>query len=1228
MGKRNRPKSNGQPHEPAEDQEDVVNRVIEALHTHNHTGDADAQKKKSQQGRQCRQDAYCIQRLGMENVQIWFNDMHFRRCIYEWREAPDFRPPNAKMDIQAIMNCLQRLFITMQITPYEYTDATELTQLLKLDNEQHDVQEFSILFFDALDRNARLHPNGAKVNQLLHERFEGKTRQIISCKCGKRSTSDTMFRSLQLHINDLTDYRCDVCGKQGDVQRATECVSVPPILMLQLNRYSIDMQGRSKKITSPIQDADPDSKFELVAVMIHEGASSNCGHYYDMIKDPITNTWFSYNDREVSECQKTPGKGCYALIYRKREAEEDVVTLDSEKAAVDLMEVLSLAPQEVVQELEAKLSAKFQDESREGNRSHEIWSSCIDLRHHYLEHMWKVLAVHNGQLIVKDPRSVALLPTDFLLEIQKKEINAVQTMKDLDSLLNGKQPKAGADADDDAQFIVEAIERLGPHNPDEETDEEYTVRLSEMTAVIREERQTSDRLMSAQIRANSTTEPPDDEQLRALYTMEPLGEVRMELCRHGKVDVEHLKTGKVKCVTRKAAEKLLEHYRVGVRLEREGENGDASQPNGHQRESEGLMTGEDLCHQCIELAHKEEEFKRELNNRDQMAQAIIKRFPTKATHVEYPTSDAFYVSRDQLKNYRKMAIQEMNYQKTRGAGPPMMLVFSPKYAAVEEDSPAVNGVEEEGDPDTSIEVPQQKRRRIESTSTNGDEPRQPRSAISKYASSSSASPSPPATIREEEEPKEEKAATLNGHLKGGDASQSEEMDVEPAAENGVQAEANGMDVSRSKSEKPADETENGELAEDVTMEDDESPTPSDPAPSVDARSKKSPSTDDEKEDAELEIVGEVLRTTPPVVFNEKLVCKHGGLDCNAKKVWVFAEEWNELINGKFEKVHTFPVQTDECKECIEQNETDESKKTDCANKIAQLNHTVMKTFRNPDRRFGASDEYRMALCSKFLYRFKNALKVRASQVPRVCQECLLCSKHKRPFMLFQEPTDNSEELKRLDEAAAEVSGTTSLFTDGTLPTNSSYEKRSVGPVPITENEWLRLQAEYSQVCGDEEWSEPVIFEDGAFKDFCVECNEEFNSLVHKARCSYPQGAPIFVKLQKDDEDDGLKPSSSRGITSTRRATQKNVYRFHLSSDATVRDLKLKLYEKTRQTPSDQLICLGERALEDKQKLGEAGVYGNNEDAPLILIAQQHVEVKETERKLEKGFRDTALSTFV
>lgn len=58
--------------------------------------------------------------------------------------------------------------------------------------------------------------------------------------------------------------------------------------------------GRKKKIHSPLQYPRVlqlgNAKYDICAVMIHEGPNADCGHYYDLIKHPGTGQWFTYND--------------------------------------------------------------------------------------------------------------------------------------------------------------------------------------------------------------------------------------------------------------------------------------------------------------------------------------------------------------------------------------------------------------------------------------------------------------------------------------------------------------------------------------------------------------------------------------------------------------------------------------------------------------------------------------------------------------------------------------------------------------------------------------------------------------------------------------------------------------------------------------------------------------------------------------------------------------------
>lgn len=54
----------------------------------------------------------------------------------------------------------------------ETTDAKEFCQLLRLDNQQQDVQEFHTLFFDTIEKNLLFHPNGEKIQASIRQLFQ------------------------------------------------------------------------------------------------------------------------------------------------------------------------------------------------------------------------------------------------------------------------------------------------------------------------------------------------------------------------------------------------------------------------------------------------------------------------------------------------------------------------------------------------------------------------------------------------------------------------------------------------------------------------------------------------------------------------------------------------------------------------------------------------------------------------------------------------------------------------------------------------------------------------------------------------------------------------------------------------------------------------------------------------------------------------------------------------
>lgn len=79
------------------------------------------------------------------------------------------------------------------------------------------------------------------------------------------------------------------------------------------NKWSVkkNFSKEMKKITAPIEytrtmqervfkpHSETNLTYNLVAVLIHQGTSTKCGHYYDVIKYPHNNLWYTFNDKVI-----------------------------------------------------------------------------------------------------------------------------------------------------------------------------------------------------------------------------------------------------------------------------------------------------------------------------------------------------------------------------------------------------------------------------------------------------------------------------------------------------------------------------------------------------------------------------------------------------------------------------------------------------------------------------------------------------------------------------------------------------------------------------------------------------------------------------------------------------------------------------------------------------------------------------------------------------------------
>uniref|UniRef100_A0A915NQX7 Ubiquitin-like domain-containing protein n=1 Tax=Meloidogyne floridensis TaxID=298350 RepID=A0A915NQX7_9BILA len=358
-------------------------------------------------------------------------------------------------------------------------------------------------------------------------------------------------------------------------------------------------------------------------------------------------------------------------------------------------------------------------------------------------------------------------------------------------------------------------------------------------------------------------------------------------------------------------------------------------------------------------------------------------------------------------------------------------------------------------------------------------------------------------------------------------------------------------------------------------------------------------------------VTEIPDDVPTTIrFNEDLLCKHGRLSYKPKRAWLTKDEWGVLKSNFMEFTSPFLCSSQECPDCIEESITylllvyflgkilSEVRQSNL-DQLQKLLNEINPLLKNILNRKWTLEElgltYKFMLCSDFHSKMKNitnrSKQKQVVEIPRICQDCILCQ-HGRPYLPLM-PSENQEESTLFDQVL-----------DAGLDQQKQSKKQPNG-VPLMEYEWQQLVAAYNKHVPEQIEPNPILFQE--------DDDESEEQLLAKA--SGPG-------------------TSSSSYTTRRMAMRTNMFKFKMRSTETITDLKLQLMQKTKQSPNDQLLYLNNKALESDQTLEAARVAANNFDNPLVLIVQQRrVEDLDTStgstntatRQLEKGFRDTALS---
>lgn len=249
----------------------------------------------------------------------------------------------------------------------------------------HDAQEFLRYFLEALHKSClpkslqgdhvfrKIHPITASTTYIGHLFCGFFLSRIICSSCRYTSNTYDPFMDIPLDIMGVSNlenalklftkteylkgenrYICPKCNQRSDASKQLLIERLPPLLTIQLKRFSYVAHGSRKpnKAISFSETLDlepflasgshsnhaasssPPSSYvyKLWAVVCHAGSTLSCGHYYTYAKS-IDNKWYCFNDEYVKPARienvLNENFKAYLLFYYRSEFNRDDLLRDS-----------------------------------------------------------------------------------------------------------------------------------------------------------------------------------------------------------------------------------------------------------------------------------------------------------------------------------------------------------------------------------------------------------------------------------------------------------------------------------------------------------------------------------------------------------------------------------------------------------------------------------------------------------------------------------------------------------------------------------------------------------------------------------------------------------------------------------------------------------------------------------------------------------------------------------
>uniref|UniRef100_A0A8R1HVP6 ubiquitinyl hydrolase 1 n=1 Tax=Caenorhabditis japonica TaxID=281687 RepID=A0A8R1HVP6_CAEJA len=1121
------------------------------------------------------------------------------------------------MDVQATMLALQDIFYTLQTTPFTDTDKTSsLVKCLRLNNEQQDSQEFGLKFFNALERCLPDHPNGKEIERRLNKLFTGTICTRITCKCGKTSNRPETAISLTLNIEGhstlmdaldayfgeerLDDYKCSDCQKTGDVTKQADYQILPPVIVIQLNRYKYTSKGRQKLKTPMVypreiaakafqridqSELPPAAMYDLFAVTIHDGNNAECGHYYDLIKSPLNQKWYQYNDASVEAIAKPPGtekpttyrseknrkkekektpaeqKHCYGLLYRRRDARLPIAHP-------------KLPPEELIAESKRLIEEQFEGQNKQNLDKSEKRVYDLKRRSDKLNRTMNELETHIDKYT--NPNEIAFLPLSLLLDFLacEYEVAKGEKKKKNKEIENSKEEKKKNDEDADLAAAIAASKA------DQLEKEISSVQPSTSAAeVIIEVEEMTESTVQGDITLQSIADTSIEsiaEADESIDMTEKLKDIDIVAIAMEESELPTAPPELVKKRTTRQQNGTPQYVHKQHRSPRKSANGVIGV--GHKQPVSSRVAALLSSHEIPICGHGKISIDSILFGDVKAvtrapAIAMLREYDFRVKLV-YENGQRVFPEPERNKEVFVFTAEDICMEcvkEMRQEG-----IFNNR---LDDDDKLIRKILKEEKQRCSVKCPTKKPDNYYYVA---------KSALVNFKKSAQ-------TMREN---KFEQLHTKKGTLYIDSITEQKSDSTYPAQVSLKRFRGRPPKLTSEVPEKIRKLDENSFISE----------MPIESVPEDDDEAILEPETSVQKGEniptKPVELVDlDVLLPVERIEFNAELRCSHDGINYNQFRLAVSPEEWN-ILSGYFDECFEVKCGEEVCAECRQQEEDAQTGTDNMRMLVKEMRKRINDTLKIVESRTGKSSEdekIKYGICSVFIDKLKKLTTRQSTSPPSICQQCLIC-KHQQPYK-------------------------------GLANEKNTNESHVVG---LTEEEWNTFVTEIRnlELAGDEHnvfvEPPPIHISNGQICDMCDQCFEQHIKFTEEQKYTF-KDQPIFVKLVNPADEEDIPKANGK----SRRGRNKNVYSIKMSSSNKLMDLKVQLYDKTHQLPNDQLLyrAVGGEHFDvsnNQKTLFDLRLSPQNNDNPLILIAQSFSPTSnQTEesgdRVPERGFVDTALA---